>query len=610
MLNIKETLNNFKSKYQKHTIINTLIIIAICFFQYISLDLSSIISFRIEKIILLWCVTVFSLFFITMILVLITRKTKLCCMIVSTLVLVLSIINFLVYKYHGTPFTLSDIKNATTAFNSVRDSNILSFIFQPRYLIFIACFLIELFLSNFFDKKHKFKRSKALVLIIFCGIGIYFSYFSANPLVPIDALSSVPEVTICQYSYFPGFVRQIHLSFLEPVNKPFNYNEENTIELLEKYTKEKDYNNISNLPDIVLILNESYFNVDLVKETNYSNDYLNSYHNIDNTIKGYTVVTGNRGGTNISEWELLTSNSYNICNSITPFHDINMDNANSIVSYLKKLGYYTIACHPQSKVNYNRGDVWKKLGFDEVYFEDDLNNLDYFMNLKKNPTDESLYNNIIELMNTNTSNSPKFIFCITMQNHLPFDTNVFKTNPITCNTNFGKNQDEVEEYLSCLQSSDQAFEYLINAFKDRDQDIIISMCGDHAPAIDIFDINSDSLDYYTNIRSTPLIIWSNNENYIRNFYEIPESLEEKRISLIYLVPSILESANIPLSNYYDLLISLRNQMPVIPYGNTYFDSLGNVKITGENNEIDNFLETYYNIEYYNITKPTDFKSHN
>ena len=53
---------------------------------------------------------------------------------------------------------------------------------------------------------------------------------------------------------------------------------------------------------------------------------------------------------NSTEYEMLTSNSLILMPSITPFNWLNLYNANSVVSYLKGLGYTTMAAHPSHQL--------------------------------------------------------------------------------------------------------------------------------------------------------------------------------------------------------------------------------------------------------------------
>ena len=64
--------------------------------------------------------------------------------------------------------------------------------------------------------------------------------------------------------------------------------------------------------------------------------------NLPNSIYGHTISPHVGGGTNSSEYEMLSSNSLMLMPSITPFNWLNLHKANSLVSNLKDLGMPTL----------------------------------------------------------------------------------------------------------------------------------------------------------------------------------------------------------------------------------------------------------------------------
>ena len=133
-------------------------------------------------------------------------------------------------------------------------------------------------------------------------------------------------------------------------------------------------------PDIILILSESFYDFDLVTDTQADADVMAVTKNLPNSIYGHTVSPHVGGGTNSSEYEMLSSNSLMLMPSITPFNWLNLYGANSIVSYLDELGYASIAAHPYTNSNYRRNSAWLALGFDKVYFEDSFPTEEYYGN--------------------------------------------------------------------------------------------------------------------------------------------------------------------------------------------------------------------------------------
>ena len=126
-------------------------------------------------------------------------------------------------------------------------------------------------------------------------------------------------------------------------------------------------------PDIVLILNESFYDLSLVTDPLADTPYLDFYRSLaDSAVLGYALVPDVGGGTNRSEFELLTSHSLTLLPGVTPFANMSMEGQPSAVSYLESLGYATLAAHPAVASNYRRGMAWPALGFDTTAFEQDF----------------------------------------------------------------------------------------------------------------------------------------------------------------------------------------------------------------------------------------------
>ena len=121
--------------------------------------------------------------------------------------------------------------------------------------------------------------------------------------------------------------------------------------------------------DIILILNETFFQPSVVTDIETDRDYLEGISNLSGAILGSAVAKAG-GGTNITEAELLTGNPQAVVGG-TPFNILHMEDTSSIVSLLKDQGYYTIATHCMSGTNYHRSTGYPALGFDEIHFVED-----------------------------------------------------------------------------------------------------------------------------------------------------------------------------------------------------------------------------------------------
>ena len=67
-----------------------------------------------------------------------------------------------------------------------------------------------------------------------------------------------------------------------------------------------------------------------------------------------------------------------------------------------------------------------------------------------------------------------------MQNHLSYNDRSFENNVFLKDYNDEIHFD-VNQYLSLVKKSDEAFEYIVNYFRNYDEPTLIMMFGDHQP---------------------------------------------------------------------------------------------------------------------------------
>lgn len=296
------------------------------------------------------------------------------------------------------------------------------------------------------------------------------------------------------------------------------------------------------------------------------------------------------GGTNKSEYELLTSNSNYLLQGITPFQALDMSNTSSIVSNLQELGYYTISMHPAPAGNYARNEGYKVLGFDEIHFENDFINKEYYGN-RKFVSDECTYKYMLRWYEDaiNNNDRPVFNYLLTIQNHGDWDTNLSETDIIHVEKYDGKADiDRINEYLSCIYLSCKSFDELVEYFNNSSRPIIVCMVGDHSPAFEEIS-NSDKNNLL--MRETPFIIWAN--------FPI-EGKRDALVSMNELGPFLLECAGVDMMPYYQYINELRKKIPVLTSYGKYMDSEGALFSYDENNGYTDQINDYFNLEYTNL----------
>ena len=358
-------------------------------------------------------------------------------------------------------------------------------------------------------------------------------------------------------------------------------------------------------PDILLILSESLYDFSLVTDLQADTELMPVISALPNAVRGHTVSANVGGGTNVTEYEMLTSNSPMLVPTVTPFNGLDFSDANSVVGYLKSLGYTTMAAHPYAASNYSRDVVWQQLGFDETHFMQDFPTQETY-GARPYQTDSATYRDWQALYEAMPADKPRFSFLVSIQTHGDYTMNDDTQNLVHAVADYGAFDHTMDEYLSCVQMSDAAFgelcEYFTDLYARTGRKVIVAMAGDHAPSF-VAHVSDPALgqgDELTLLqRSTPFVIWAN--------YPLPHADAAQnpadplnRMDMVMLTPTLLEQAGLPLSDYYRYLLTLKDTAPVVTGTQDYTLPNGTAAAFGEDAARDALVRGYFDLEYNNI----------
>ena len=456
--------------------------------------------------------------------------------------------------------------------------------------------------------KISWKRRLARWAGCFAGIFVilYVGYFAPFAIKPKQTYGWAWQLTYYKYGYLAGTIESAGL-LMNPIVEPDNYSDAAADEAAakaENYTSQVTAASEQEYPDIVLILSESFYDFDLVTDLQTDVEVMSVTKNLENSIYGHTVSPQVGGGTNSSEYEMLTSNSLMLMPSITPFNWLNLYGADSIVSYLEDLGYATMAAHPYTNLNYRRNSAWLALGFDQVYFEDSFPTKEYYGN-RPYQTDSATYKDLEAMYESMPEDQPRFTFLVSIQSHGDYDMNDPELDLVHAATDYGEYDSVMDEYLSCMYLTDQAFgeltDYFTQVYEETGRKVIVAMAGDHAPSF--VDHVADKTiaaenDLQILERSTPFIIWANYP--LENAGETNEKDPLNRMDLCMFAPTVAEQAGLPLTDYYKYLLAMKEEVPLMTAGNDYMDANGVTHVYGENQTNDDWVHGYFALEYNNI----------
>lgn len=150
----------------------------------------------------------------------------------------------------------------------------------------------------------------------------------------------------------------------------------------------------------------------------------------------------------------------------------------SVASYLKKIGYRTICIHPYPASFYQRNVVYPRLGFDEFIDITAFSKDDQF---GPYTGDEAVGKKMIDIVKQ--SETPVFVFAITMENHGPLHLETVSATDVTraYHAQPPTGFDDMTIYLRHLKNADQMINYLKQELLLCNRLAGLCWYGDHVP---------------------------------------------------------------------------------------------------------------------------------
>lgn len=532
---------------------------------------------------------------LNLVLVLILQKWEISLSIMSILCGVWSIVGYYVTVYHGSPLCFTMLRNAGTAMDvagnytyavDVHVAVLLALsAAQTGLLILLGRIKVG---SGFSWKRFAFRVGVLAANCLF----LYITLFDATPIKPQRTIGWQWSLPMNVYGYTCCLAEDLG-NLLDPYTVPDGYDPGQIV------WEDPDGTVPEQCPDVILILNETFFDLARYSDIQADRDIFAPFYALDNAVLGHAVTPVAGGGTNNAEFELLTSNSMYLLNADAPFHYVDFAPENSnVVRYFEDLGYTTWGMHCITPTNYARNRVYPQLGFDHV-----LLGKEAFQYV--NPYGDRWWldsDNYRDLTNQYESagDGPRFLYLLTYQNH-----GGYEQNDATLDTVHAANVPEslsgqVDEYLTSVDLSVQAFLELTAYFAAVDRPVILCMVGDHGPSfIEQLEPKAVYSPEEASIaaRATPYVIWAN----------FPlDTGAGGSASMVDLVPMVLEQAGLPLTPYYDTILDLREQYPIRTSDGLTVDRAGSIEAYTYGDPEWELLTQYYYMEYNGLITGRDF----
>ncbi len=486
----------------------------------------------------------------------ITLKPKLAVTLGSFLLLLLAVINGFVYPFRGRELGYMDLFAIQTAINVAGQYHVK---FTLNILYVIVRWVAILFIGYSLPELPRLPR---LIPRVIGAFTVVVMCLSLNPLT-----SNVPIKTwASEGTRLNGFYINVYMTVRDAsMEKPPKYSPTTVEQLAGQYLATEAVKDPSELPDVVVIMNESYADLRMFGGLNTNRDVTPFIDSLtENTIRGYALTSVYGGNTANSEFEFLTGHSMAFFpDSSVPYQQYINKQTHSLVNVMEGYGYQTVGTHPYWESGWSRDIIYPYLGFDTITFADDYAN-NY--PVRHYTSDRDMFEYVLEHLNNNDPHKPMFLFGVTMQNHGGYDYEGEDFTQHIQLQGYEKEYPLATQYLSLLHETDMAVEYLVNELEKREKPTILLVFGDHLPQLDqnfYDDIYGKKIEtplekqqYYT----VPFFIWAN--------YDIPEKTIPYS-SFNYLPVHLLENAGLPLSPYLRFLKSTEEIIPALNYRGFY-----------------------------------------
>lgn len=354
-------------------------------------------------------------------------------------------------------------------------------------------------------------------------------------------------------------------------------------------------------------------------------DPLKNYHAVQQSahaISGRLIVPNYGGGTANTEFDVLTGMQTAMLSdaSVSSFRVLHK-NMNSIFRVANENGWQTAFIHPGKAWFYNRQNIYKWLGAQEIVFEDAFTDAAYKGGYV---SDASLTEYLIaDFENRQAAGEPQFTYVTTIQNHMAYTE-----------SKYGKARDlyqlqlaeELPEdaktmltvYTHGLRDADAMLGDLVRYFEQQEEPVLLIWYGDHLPSLGDnylcyralgMDMTADrSTQDWLDAYAPPFVIWANQACAdALDFDTLAERLaipQDGMLSASFLGAAVLDAVGCGQSDeLFAYVNELRREWPVVQRG-TAVDAQGNYLSALDGAAADAVKEyqdrTYYRMKYETV----------
>lgn len=441
---------------------------------------------------------------------LLTRRRVFAFSLLSTVWLVIGVINSMMLVFRTTPFTAADLLVIESAFAIID-----SYMSVPQITIIGISGIMLLLLLGLLFKKAPKRQESILYRNVVGYIGGLFLlvYFSTLAGMESGMLASrFGNIGLAYMEY--GFPYCFGNSLLNTgITKPMDYSEQIVDELIAQVERPITHSSYSGAetehteqekPNIIFLQLESFFDPTHIKGVEFSEPPLPNFSKLREAYtSGYLSVPSVGAGTVNTEFEVITGMNLDFFGpGEYPYKTVLKETTCESIAYnLREEGYKTHVIHNNAGTFYERNLVLPQLGFDS------------FTSLEYMSADEFTYAGwakdeilIPEIYKSLRSTKEQdVIYAISVQGHGSYPEERMDDAMIRVNVCPKAEKNSFEYYVNQLYEMDAFIGNLIKMLQEYPERVMLVMYGDHLPG---FDFQAEEL---TNgdIYQTEYVIWDN-----------------------------------------------------------------------------------------------------
>jgi len=446
--------------------------------------------------------------FASLTLVYLFRRRAFVRLILCSFWIILGIINGIVLSNRVTPFGFADltvVSDLLTMLDTYVSPTMMAVIIVASIVFIIICALIYVHGPIFKGKQKRIISLASILTIVF---------------IAIPAVTNVAQEKNVVASYFTniaqgymdyGFVYSFSSGFVNwGMSEPENYDEAVVDALMQAVESEKAVTTVTteNGPNIITVLLESFVDPYEYNFMTYSQDPTPFFHYLEeNYSTGHLLMPVVGAGTANAEFEILTGmRLHHFGTGEYPYKTVlkEVENCESIASYLKSIGYGTHAVHNNGGNFYSRVNAFSMMGFDSFTSKELMDITEFTPN--EGWAEDSILAE--ETMKTLTSTEgPDLTYVITVGQHGVYPEEQVIETPY-CEVYGLATEGETNAwtyYMHQANKTDQFMQELITYLEALDEDTIVVFWGDHLPTMGLEDADMASGDIY----KTKYVTWNN-----------------------------------------------------------------------------------------------------